>query len=426
MRILVLGSGGREHAIIWKLLQCPGVEKAYCAPGNGGIAREVPCFAADPTDAARVAQLASELKTDLIFVGPEAPLVAGLVDELTRQGFLVAGPTREAARLEGSKIFAKQFMQRHRIPTADFVTCEDLATARANIARWGGPVAIKADGLAAGKGVVVAADRAEAEQALDSILSGKLVGEAGKKIVLEQRLVGEEISFLVLTDGNTTLPLVPTQDHKPVFDDDRGPNTGGMGAYSDDGMVSSGLHRRIMDEIVYPTIEGLRAEGMLYRGILYCGLMITTAGPKVIEYNVRFGDPETQALLVRLETDLAELAADVARGTLRSGPLQWKPGASVCVVACSEGYPGKYPTGREIRGIEEAESGGARIFHAGTAASNGRLVTSGGRVLGITACGPDLASATRSAYEAASKIHFEGIHYRRDIARKGLWRTRPL
>jgi phosphoribosylamine--glycine ligase len=370
--------------------------------------------------------LASELRADLIFVGPEAPLVAGLVDELTRMGHLAAGPTRDAARLEGSKIFAKQFMQAHHIPTAEFVACENLAAARANVGRWDGPVVIKADGLAAGKGVVVAADRSEAERALHEMLSGNLVGDAGRKIVLEERLVGEEVSFLVLTDGTTALPLIPTQDHKPVYDDDRGPNTGGMGAYSDDGMVSSALHRRIMDEIVSPTLSGLRAEGMVYRGILYCGLMITAEGPKVIEYNVRFGDPETQALLVRLETNLAELAFAAARGKLDGCSLAWKPGASVCVVACSEGYPGAYPRGREIHGIGEAESADVKVFHAGTTAENGRVVTAGGRVLGITACGPDLASATRRAYESAAKIHFEGIHYRRDIARKGLLRKQPL
>jgi phosphoribosylamine--glycine ligase len=426
LRILVLGSGGREHALVWKLSQCPGVEKVFCAPGNGGIAREAPCFPANPADASHVAQLASELKTDLIMVGPEGPLVAGVVDELTSRGYLVVGPTRDAARLEGSKIFAKQFMQRHKIPTAEYVTCEDIATARANIARWGGPVAIKADGLAAGKGVVVAADRAQAEQALESILSGRLVGEAGKKIVLEQRLVGEEVSFLVLTDGKNVLPLIPTQDHKQVFDGDRGPNTGGMGAYSDDGMVSTALHQRILSEIVSPTIEGLRAEGMVYRGILYCGLMITADGPQVIEYNVRFGDPETQALLVRLESNLAELLSEAARGNLRATGLEWKPGASVCVVVCSESYPGDYPVGRPIRGLEAAEASGAKVFHSGTAAKDGQIVTAGGRVLGITASGPDLPCAARSAYEAASKISFEGMHYRRDIARKGLERTRPL
>jgi phosphoribosylamine--glycine ligase len=426
LRILVLGSGGREHALVWKLRQSPGVSAVLCAPGNGGIAREVPCFAVNANDAAQVAQLASEQKVALIMVGPEAPLVAGLVDELTRQGFLVVGPTRDAARLEGSKIFAKHFMHRHNIPTADFVTVEDLGTARAALARWNGSVAIKADGLAAGKGVVVASDMAEAEQALEAMLSGRLVGDAGRKIVLEQRLEGEEVSFLVMTDGTNALPLVPTQDHKRVFDDDRGPNTGGMGAYSEDGIVSEELHRRIMQEIVHPTLDGLRAEGMVYRGILYCGLMIAADGPKVIEYNVRFGDPETQPILVRLETSLAELLAEMARGRLERDRLDWKPGASVCVVACSEGYPGEYPSGRPISGLDEAERGGAKVFHAGTAMKDGRIVTSGGRVLGITAQGPDLPAATRAAYEAASKIHFDGMHYRRDIGRKGLTRLQPL
>ena len=426
MKILVLGSGGREHALVWKLSRCPGVEAVSCAPGNAGIARDVPCYPADPTDDTRVAELASELKAGLIMVGPEAPLVAGLVDELTQRGHLVAGPTRDAARLEGSKIFAKQFMQRNRIPTAEFVACEDIAAARSSIARWGGPVAIKADGLAAGKGVVVAEDRAQAEQALESMLSGKMVGDAGKKIVLEQRLVGEEVSFLVLTDGNNVLPMVPTQDHKRVFDSDHGPNTGGMGAYSDDGMVSSALYQQIMKEIVQPTLEGLRAEKMPYRGILYCGLMITNEGPKVIEYNVRFGDPETQAILMRLETNLAELLSEAARGSLRSTKLDWKPGASVCVVACSEGYPGSYATGQVIQGLEEAEKDGARIFHAATAEKNGQIVTAGGRVLGITATGADLSAATQNAYEATSKINFAGMHYRHDIGGKGLKRSQPL
>jgi phosphoribosylamine---glycine ligase len=426
VKILVLGSGGREHALVWKLSQSPGVDQVVCAPGNGGIAREVPCRACNITDSRQVAALAAELKADLTFVGPEAPLVAGIVDDLASQGRLVVGPTRDAARLEGSKIFAKHFMQRHRIPTADFAVCEDLASARASMARWGGPVAIKADGLAAGKGVVVAADRAQAEQALDAILSGKLVGEAGKRIVLEQVLVGEEVSFLVLTDGRRALPLVPTQDHKRVFDNDQGPNTGGMGAYSDDRMLSPALHQRIMTEIVHPTIAGLAAEKMMFHGILYCGLMITADGPKVIEYNVRFGDPETQALLMRLETNLAELSLEMARGELRDTPLEWAPGASACVVVCSEGYPGDYPTGRQISGLADAEAGGAKVFHAGTALQDGNVVTSGGRVLGITARGADLDAAIRSAYQAASKIHFEGMHYRRDIARKGLLRVRPL
>jgi phosphoribosylamine--glycine ligase len=426
VRVLVLGSGGREHALVWKLAQSPAVEQVFCAPGNAGIAREAACLPVDLRKSDQIAQLATEKKADLIVVGPEAPLVAGLADELVERGFRVAGPSRVAARLEGSKIFAKQFMRRHGIPTADFVACDDLAAARAHVGRWGGPVAIKADGLAAGKGVVVAANGGEAEPALESMFSGQLVGDAGRRVVLEQRLEGEEVSFLVLTDGKTALPLAPTQDHKRVFDDDRGPNTGGMGAYCDDGILSELLHQRIMGEIVEPTLAGLRKEGMPYRGVLYCGLMITADGPRVIEYNVRFGDPETQPLMFRLETDLAEVLLEAATGTLRSTPLLWKHGASVCVVACSEGYPGAYPVGRPIRGLEEAEADGAKVFHAGTAMQNGTIVTSGGRVLGITAAGTDLSSAAAAAYAAAARIHFDGMHYRRDIARKGLARSRPL
>jgi phosphoribosylamine--glycine ligase len=425
VKILVLGSGGREHALVWKLTQNSGVE-VFCAPGNAGIAREVVCFPVDPCNATAVAQLASELKLDLVIVGPEMPLVAGIVDDLTSLGFSVVGPTRDAARLEGSKIWAKNFMRRHGIPTADFISCDNLPDAEANIARWGGPVVIKADGLAAGKGVVVAGNREQAEQALDSMLSGKLVGDAGRQIVLEERLTGEEISFLVITDGKIVLPLVPTQDHKQVFDDDQGPNTGGMGAYSDDAMLSDSLRGRIMKEIVLPTVEGLRSEGLVYRGILFCGLMITAAGPKVIEYNVRFGDPETQAILVRLETNLAEVLTEVARGAVRDQPLQWKPGASVCVAACSEGYPGPYISGRVIDGLDRAAAAGAKVFHAGTAERDSQIVTAGGRVLGITSCGPDLASAAQTAYERVSRIHFQGMHYRRDIGRKGLLRSKPL
>ena len=312
------------------------------------------------------------------------------------------------------------------IPTADFVVCEDLKTGQDNLGRWGGPVVVKADGLAAGKGVVVCTDRSQAEEALQSAFSGRLAGEAGRRVVLEETLQGEEVSFLVLTDGKTVVPLVPTQDHKRVWDDDRGPNTGGMGAYCDDHIVSEALSRRILDEIVRPTVAGMRSEGATYQGVLYCGLMITSKGPKVIEYNVRFGDPETQPLMFRLQGDLGEILMALATGKLRSDMVSWKPGASVCVVACSAGYPGDYTKGKAITGLDEAEAGGAKVFHAGTVERDGRLVTAGGRVLGITAGGPDLAAATRTAYEAASKVHFEGIHYRRDIARKGLRRALPL
>lgn len=339
---------------------------------------------------------------------------------------LVAGPTRAAAQLEGSKVFAKQFMRRRGIPTAEFVVCEDRETARGNMSRWGGPLVLKADGLAAGKGVVVCADSAEAEEAIDALLSSRLAGDAGRRLVLEERLEGEEVSFQVLTDGKTVLPLIPTQDHKRVWDDDRGPNTGGMGAYCDDHILSESLTRKVAEEIVLPTLDGLRAEGIDYRGVLYCGLMITRQGPQVLEYNVRFGDPETQPLLFRLRSDLAEILLSLARGDLQSGTLSWEPGASACVVACSGGYPGDYPTGKPIMGLEEAETTGAKVFHAGTARRNGALVTAGGRVLGVTAGGPDLAAATQKAYEGITKIHFEGMHYRRDIARKGLERNHPL
>ena len=426
MKVLVIGSGGREHALVWKLRQSASVEQVYCSPGNGGIAREATCLPAESGDPLAMLQLAESVGADLTVVGPEAALVAGIADEFEKRGKLIAGPNRAAAQLEGSKIFAKEFMRRHRIPTAEFAVCDDLASGRAAIDRWKGAVVLKADGLAAGKGVVVCSSRAEAEEGLDALLSGRLVGGAGQRLVLEENLQGEEVSFLVLTDGKTALPLAPTQDHKRVGDDDRGPNTGGMGAYSDDAIVSAGLTQRILEEIVHPTLEGLRSEGITYKGVLYCGLMITRDGPKVLEYNVRFGDPETQPLMLRLEGDLAETLLAVATGELSSNMLSWKPGASVCVVACSAGYPGKYSAGRAITGLEEAETGGAKVFHAGTAKRDGGVVTSGGRVLGITARGSELASAARDAYAAVAKIHFEGMHYRRDIAKKGLQRRQPL
>jgi phosphoribosylamine---glycine ligase len=426
MKVLVIGSGGREHALVWKLRQSASVEHVYCSPGNGGIAREATCLPSESSDPLAMLQLAESVGADLTVVGPEAALVAGIADEFEKRGKLIAGPNRAAAQLEGSKIFAKEFMRRHRIPTAEFAICNDLASGRAALDRWKGGVVLKADGLAAGKGVVVCSSRTEAEEGLDALLSGRLVGGAGQRLVLEENLQGEEVSFLVLTDGKTALPLAPTQDHKRVGDDDRGPNTGGMGAYSDDAIVSAGLTQRILEEIVHPTLEGLRSEGITYKGVLYCGLMITRDGPKVLEYNVRFGDPETQPLMFRLEGDLAETLLAVAAGELNSNMLSWKPGASVCVVACSAGYPGKYSAGQAISGLEEAEIGGAKVFHAGTAKRDGGVVTSGGRVLGITARGTELASAARDAYAAVAKIHFEGMHYRRDIARKGLQRRRPL
>ncbi|OFV93858.1 MAG: phosphoribosylamine--glycine ligase [Acidobacteria bacterium RIFCSPLOWO2_12_FULL_54_10] len=426
MKVLVIGSGGREHALVWKLRQSPSVKQVLCLPGNGGISREAQCVAGDLKKMDRLAEHIASIAPDLTVVGPEAPLASGLSDTLASKGLLVAGPSQAAARLEGSKIFSKQFMRRHDIPTADFVVCEDRETALAAAQRWGGPVVLKADGLAAGKGVVVCSNASESEQAIDALLSGRLVGDAGRRLVIEEALTGEEVSFQVLTDGNTVLPLAPTQDHKAVWDDDRGPNTGGMGVYCDDAILSNALSQRIMKEIVHPTLDGLRKEGITYRGVLYCGLMITKDGPKVLEYNARFGDPETQPLMFRLRTDLAETLLGLARGNLSSRPLEWVPGASVCVVACSAGYPGSYESGKIISGIEQAEAAGAKIFHAGTTSNNHDFLTAGGRVLGITARGETLAAATRNAYHAVSCIHFDGMHYRHDIAQKGLRRSQPL
>ena len=425
MKILVIGSGGREHALIWKLRQSPRVERIYCTPGNGGIARDATCLpsASDPK---ALADLAQSVGADLTIVGPEAALVAGVADAFQSRGLWIAGPNRMAAQLEGSKVFAKQFLRRHGIPTADFEVCDNLPAGRACLNRWGGGSVIKADGLAAGKGVVVCSDRQEAAQALEAMLSGRMVGDAGRRVVIEEKLDGEEVSFLVLSDGKTVLPLAPTQDHKRVWDDDKGPNTGGMGAYSDDGILSAATSRRVLQEIVYPTLDGLRSEGITYKGVLYCGLMMTNAGPSVLEYNVRFGDPETQPLMARLQCDLAETLLALAQGRMGPDMISWKTGASVCIVACSAGYPGAYATGKAITGIEQAEAEGVQVFHAGTALRDGRLVTSGGRVLGIVADGPTLAAATTAAYAGAGKIRFEGIHYRRDIARKGLNRLRPL
>ena len=438
MKVLVIGSGGREHALAWKIRQSPSVEQVFCCPGNAGIARDAVCRPADLKDVRQLADLAAELGADLTVIGPDAVVAAGLADELLARGMHVFGPQRAAAQLESSKIFAKEFMRRHRIPTADFAVCEDYSTALQALGRWGGPVVLKADGLAAGKGVVVASEPMQARAVLDALVSGRLVGDAGRRVVLEEKLIGEEASFHVLTDGNTVVPLAATQDHKAVWDDDLGPNTGGMGAYCDDGILSERLTRRVWDEIITPTFDGLRADGIVYRGVLYIGLMITEDGPQVLEFNARFGDPETQALLYRFRGDLAETLLAVSNGTLGAARFDWEPGASVCVIACSEGYPGAYATGKEITGLEAAEALGAKVFHAGTAPSHGpgngpgngqtdgHFATAGGRVLGVTARGRTLDVAVDLAYNAVSRIHFEGMHYRHDIARKGLLRPHPL
>ena len=421
MKILVLGSGGREHALVWKLRQSPHVEQVYCVPGNAGIAGEATLERGDILRPAEMAELALRLGAELTVVGPEAPLVAGVVDEFQARGLRIVGPTRAAARLEGSKIFAKQFAERHGIPTAEFVVSEHLQDARQHLARFGFPVVLKADGLAAGKGVVVAADAREAELALEGMLSGELVGKAGRCLVLERFLSGEEVTFTVVTDGETALALEPTQDHKPVFDNDQGPNTGGMGAYCEDAILSETLRQRILDEIVQPTLAGIAAEGTPYCGILYFGLMITAEGPCLLEYNARFGDPETQPLVMRLTSDLVPMLEAAAGGGLAAIRPEWSPGATVCVVATSGGYPGEFARDKPIGGLSEAEAlPGVKVFHAGTRLRDGQYVTAGGRVLGVTASGNDLREAISRAYAAIEKIHFEGVHYRRDIGRKGL------
>ena len=423
MKILVIGSGGREHALTWKLRESQYMEEIYCAPGNAGIAQEAECLPVDTSRPQEILALAKGLKADLTVIGPEAPLVAGVADEFEREGLWIVGPTQAAARLEGSKIFAKQFMQRHHIPTARFTVAENFEDAIKALAGFEIPVVVKADGLAAGKGVVVARSREEAERTLTEFMREKILGRAGERVVIEECLSGEELSFIALADGRSVVPLVPTQDHKAVFDNDQGPNTGGMGAYSEDSILTERQRDYILRRIVAPTLAGMAAEGHPYRGFLYVGLMMTAAGPKVLEYNVRMGDPEAQPIVMRLRSDLVDLFKGIRDEQLAGLEAHWSPSPSVCVVLASKGYPGKPEVGKEITGLEAAESqGGVKVFHAGTQFRDMRLWSTGGRVLGVTATAEDLPSAIERAYVAVSKIHFEGMHYRRDIGAKGLRR----
>jgi phosphoribosylamine--glycine ligase len=423
MKILVIGSGGREHALTWKLRESALMEEIYCAPGNAGIAQEAECRPVDVSNPAQILELANQLNANLTVVGPEAPLVAGVVDEFKRAGRMIVGPTQAAARLEGSKIFSKQFMQRHSIPTARFKVAESFEQAVRGLPEFGLPVVIKADGLAAGKGVVIAHTRQEAEKTLDEFMRQRSLGAAGDRVILEETLVGEELSFIVLTDGHAILPLVPTQDHKAVYDNDQGPNTGGMGAYSDDSILDESSRAGIIRNIVAPTLVGMAAEGTPYQGFLYCGLMLTAEGPKVLEYNVRMGDPEAQPIVMRLRSDLVELLVALNEDRLVTLEPHWSPNPSVCVVLASKGYPGKPEVGKIITGIDAAEThGGVKVFHAGTKFENLQLLSTGGRVLGVTATAEDLPSAIACAYAAVSKIDFAGMQYRRDIGAKGLRR----
>ncbi len=416
MKVLVIGSGGREHALVWKLRQSPSVEQVYCVPGNAGIALEASCIPGDILAPRELASLAETLDAALTVVGPEAPLVAGLVDEFDRQGRTVLGPTQAAAQLEGSKIFTKEFLYRHNIPTARSSVLQSIDDIPATVSRYGFPVVLKADGLAAGKGVVIAEDEDQARRTAAAMLAGDLVGAAGTRLVVEEFLTGPEASFILLTDGKDSLLFPATQDHKRALDNDQGPNTGGMGAYCSPGILSEAEHRTVVQTIIEPTLAGMRNLGHPFRGFLYCGLILTADGPKVLEFNVRMGDPETQPLLYRLETaDFADILLAAAKGSLGSMRFSWKQQSTVCVVLASGGYPGPYERGYPISGLVEAEALGVKVFHAGTMLRDGLPVTSGGRVLGVTAAGDSLAQAVKRAYSAVEKIQFDGCHYRRDI-----------
>ncbi|WP_456457200.1 phosphoribosylamine--glycine ligase [Thermovibrio sp.] len=424
MKVLVVGSGGRENALAWKLAQSEKVSRVYGAPGNPGIKRIGECIEIEPTDIKALADFAQKEGIDLTVVGPEAPLVKGIVNEFEKRGLKIFGPTKEAARLEGSKAFAKEMMRKYGVPTADFKVFSNPQEAKEYVRKVGAPIVVKADGLAAGKGVIVAKSVKEAIEAIERIMEEKAFGEAGNRVVIEECLEGEEASYLVITDGERFIPLATSQDHKAVFDNDQGPNTGGMGAYSPAPILSEELEREVQEKVIAPIIKGMRKEGTPFKGVLYAGLMITEKGIKVLEFNVRFGDPEAQAILRRLESDLFEICLSSVEGKLVE-ELNWKPETSICVVLASKGYPGKYEKGKVITGIEEAEKvPTVVVFHAGTKEVNGKLLTNGGRVLNVTALGKDIVEARERAYKAIEKIHFDGMHYRKDIGLKAIKRLK--
>jgi len=421
MKILVIGSGGREHALVWKLRQSPRVSQVHCAPGNGGICNEAECVPTDVKSVDSLIATARQIKPDLTVVGPELPLTLGVVDAFTSQGFRIFGPTQAAARLESSKSFAKEFLQRHHIPTAHYAICDSNEALREALHHFHAPIVVKADGLAAGKGVVICKSKEEAAAVAAEMLSGKMLGEAGNRVVLEECLQGDELSFLVFSDGERVVPLVAAQDHKRVGDGDTGPNTGGMGAYSTSTIIDEQMTNWLVQHIARPVVAGMKQEGAEYRGVLYCGLMMTAKGPMVLEFNCRFGDPETQPILMRLESDLVDAIEGSIEGRISEGAFRWSPDASVCVVMASGGYPGAFQAGQKIMGLEEAERlEGVKVFHAGTSKRDGSYYTAGGRVLGVTARAADLQTAVSRAYAAVAKIGFEDAHYRKDIAARAL------
>src|SRR5262245_27630471 len=425
MKVLVVGNGGREHALAWKIRQSPLVKEVYCAPGNAGIEAVADCVPIDTSNIVEVADFAQTIKADLTVVGPELPMVLGMADEFQRRGMAIFCPTRAAAEIEASKAFARDFMRRHKIPAPRHETCDSPEAAKDFVKRapFGYPVVIKADGLAAGKGTVVAADAAEAQSAVEHMMVDRRFGNAGARLIMEEFLDGEELSFLVFSDGSRVVPMTSVQDHKRVGDNDSGGNTGGMGTVSPSTGLSLDAHKQIMHEIILPTVKGMAAEGRRYQGVLYAGLMITAQGPRVLEFNARLGDPETQVLMVRLRSDLVPVLKAVAEGDLGDTRLEWAKEPAVCVVMAAKGYPGEVETGDEIQGLDALKNEkDVCVFHAATARREGKLGTVGGRVLGVTALGANLEQPIERAYEAAGKVRFEGMHYRHDIGKKALAR----
>ncbi len=421
MKVLVIGGGGREHSLVWKIAQSPQVTKIFCAPGNPGISEIAECIAIEPEQINLLYEFAVKEKIDLTVVGPEAPLADGIVDNFSRNNLNVFGPNKDAAILETSKAFSKHLMRKHGIPTADFRNFDDYNHAKKYVLSKGAPIVVKADGLSKGKGVFVCKTTNDALQAIDSIMKDKVFGDAGDEVIIEERLIGEEISILAFTDGKTIIPMESSQDHKTIYDGDKGPNTGGMGAYSPVPLMTADLYHQVEREILVPTVHAMNREKRPYKGILYVGLMITSHGPRVLEYNVRFGDPEAQALLVRMKSDIVPIMLAAVSGKLDTVNLEWYPQASICVVIASGGYPGNYIKGKKITGLDLLKNQkDIHVFHAGTKFENEKIVTNGGRVLNVVACGDGISEAQRKVYDAVSKISFEGAYYRKDIASKAI------
>ncbi len=424
MKVLVIGSGGREHALVWKISKSPMVSKIYCAPGNAGISRQAELVNLSSNDLDGILEFALREKIDLTVVGPEEPLTKGIVDLFESKGLTIFGPNKRAAEIEGSKVFAKEMMKKYHIPTASYEVFEDKDEAINYIRLKGVPIVVKAEGLAAGKGVTVCRKEEEAISAINHIMVDRVFGDAGNRIIIEECLYGEEASFLALTDGKSILPLASSQDHKPVFDDDKGPNTGGMGAYSPAPVITPEIHERVIEEILKPIIYGMSEEGRPYKGCLYAGLMIQDGRPKVLEFNARFGDPETQPILMRLKDDLVPLLFACIKGGISNYEIEWDERPSVCVVMASKGYPGQYEKGKVISGLDDVLSmEDIFVFHAGTAIKDDHIITNGGRVLGVTGLGKDIKDAIERTYEAVRRISWEGVHYRTDIGKKAIKRV---